>query len=226
MVTEATPGPYVLLRVTDTGTGIPADVMDRMFEPFFTTKEIGGGTGLGLSTVLGIVKSHGGFLKVDSEAGRGTEFAVYLPAAPGRALAKEETAASPVPEGHGEIILVVDDEPSITEACRQTLEKHGYRVLIANDGVEALAIYAKQAAEIGAVISDLEMPFLDGVALVRAIKRMQPQARILIATAIDGSDARNEKVAQLREVGVTGFLTKPFNSNTLLLALHHQFHRP
>jgi CheY-like chemotaxis protein len=105
------------------------------------------------------------------------------------------------------------------------LEKHGYRVVIANDGVEGLTIYAKRASEISLVISDLEMPFLDGVGLVRAIKRMQPEARILIATAIDSSNARNDKAAQLREIGVTSFLTKPFSSNTLLLALHKQFHR-
>jgi PAS domain S-box-containing protein len=225
MAREAKAGPYVLIRVTDTGTGIPKAVLDRMFEPFFTTKELGIGTGLGLSTVLGIVKSHGGFLKVDTEMGRGTEFAVYLPAAPGRPVQKDEFESSPVPKGNGELVLVVDDEHVITEACRQTLEKHGYRVVIANDGVEGLTIYAKRASEISLVISDLEMPFLDGVGLVRAIKRMQPEARILIATAIDSSNARNDKAAQLREIGVTSFLTKPFSSNTLLLALHKQFHR-
>jgi PAS domain S-box-containing protein len=224
MAPEAKAGPYVIIRVADTGTGIPKVVLDRIFEPFFTTKELGIGTGLGLSTVLGIIKSHGGFIKVDTEMGRGTEFAVYLPAAPGRSLQADKDDSSPVPKGNGELVLVVDDEAVITETCRKSLEKHGYRVVIANDGVEALTIYARQAAQISAVISDLEMPFLDGVGLVRAIKRMQPEARILIATAIDGSDARNDKVAQLREIGVTSFLTKPFNSNTLLLALHHQFH--
>jgi PAS domain S-box-containing protein len=224
MATEAKAGPYVIIRVADTGTGIPKGVLDRMFEPFFTTKELGIGTGLGLSTVLGIVRSHGGFIKVDTEMGRGTEFAVYLPAAPERSLQGDKGDPSPVPEGNGETVLVVDDEAVITEACRSSLEKHGYRVLIAHDGVEALTIYATRAAEIGAIISDLEMPFLDGVGLVRAVKRMQPEARILIATAIDSSDARNDKVAQLREIGANSFLTKPFNSNTLLLALHHQFH--
>jgi two-component system cell cycle sensor histidine kinase/response regulator CckA len=225
MLPEAKAGPYMMIRVADTGKGIAPELIERIFEPFFTTKEVGCGTGLGLSTVMGIVRSHGGFLTVDSQPGQGTEFAIYLPAAPGCETATNEAVQEQPPRGNGELILLVDDETAITDISRRTLEKYGYRVLIAHDGVDALTLYARQTAEIKAVVTDLEMPFLDGFGLVQAIKRIQPEAPILIATGRDSEDNNNEKLEQLREAGVARFLTKPFTSHTLLDSVHGLFHR-
>ena len=133
---EAKPGKYVALSVSDTGTGIDAAILDKIFEPFFTTKEIGKGTGLGLSTVLGIVKSHGGYLDVSSELGKGTTFRVYVPAVEKSSQIEPEDETSHLPHGHGETILVVDDEASILTITSQTLEAFGYRVITATDGAE------------------------------------------------------------------------------------------
>ena len=140
--TEAKVGPYIVITVSDTGTGIPPEIMDRIFEPFFTTKEHGKGTGLGLSTSLGIVKSHGGFINVYSEVGKGTAFKVYLPAITTTETLKAEEQQLELPAGHGESILVVDDEDQIREITKSILETHGYKVITANDGKEAIALYS------------------------------------------------------------------------------------
>ena len=129
-----------MLTVVDTGEGIPAEHVDRIFEPFFTTKEAGRGTGLGLSTVIGIVKSHGGFVNVYSEVGKGTQIKVYLPAIQSAQTRQAEIAVSELPVGHGELILVVDDESSIREITKATLEAFGYRVMVASEGKEAVAL--------------------------------------------------------------------------------------
>src|SRR5262249_14270879 len=156
----ARPGPYVLLTVSDTGTGIPPDLLDRIFDPFFTTKEYGKGTGLGLSTVLGIVKGHGGFIQVVSEVGAGAHFLVYLPAAEIALARRAAEGPGECPRGRGECILVVDDEGHIREITRRQLEAYGYRVLTARDGDEALARYTEHQQEIHAVLTDLMMPGL------------------------------------------------------------------
>src|SRR5262249_48057194 len=131
-------GPYVLIQVKDSGTGIPPAIMEKIFEPFFTTKELGKGTGLGLSTVLGIVKSHGGAVNVYSEPGKGALFKVYLPAAAVATAARPTTQQSPVIEGNGELILLVEDETAIRDVTRKILVRHGYNVLTASDGVDGL----------------------------------------------------------------------------------------
>src|SRR6185436_9581618 len=141
------PGRYVLVTVADTGGGIPPEVVGRIFEPFFTTKEVGKGTGLGLSTALTIVRSHGGFINVYSEPRRGTQFAVYLPAVEAAAEAGARLQ-SDLPVGHGELILVVDDEDAIRQITKATLETFGYRVITAADGTEALGLYAQHREEV------------------------------------------------------------------------------
>jgi nitrogen-specific signal transduction histidine kinase/ActR/RegA family two-component response regulator len=216
---EAAPGPYVRLRVSDTGTGIPPEIIHKIFEPFFTTKELGKGTGLGLSTVLGIVKSHGGFLEVHSQGGRGTTFEVYLPATPEERIEADQPTVTLALDGHGECILVVDDEPMIREVTQKTLEKHGYRVLLAEDGVEALALYAQHRDEINAVMTDIAMPWLDGVAAIRGLKKMNPAVKVIASSGHGSTRWRSEKMAQLNEMGVTAFLAKPFNANKLLVSL-------
>jgi PAS domain S-box-containing protein len=216
MMPGAKPGPHVMLRVTDTGHGMPRAMIDKIFDPFFTTKEVGKGTGLGLSTTLGIVKSHGGFISVYSEPGKGTTFKVFLPAATIREdIPQSKTSIVPI-QGNGELILVVDDEPNILGITKMILEKHRYGVVSANDGPEALAIFAQQMKSISVVLTDLSMPYMDGVALVRSLKKMRPDLSIVASTG-QGEQAG---VAELQSLGVKNFLTKPYDVPKLLRTVH------
>ena len=216
MTPDAKPGPHVILRVTDTGRGMPRAIIDKIFDPFFTTKEVGKGTGLGLSTTLGIVKSHSGFISVYSEPGQGTTFKMFLPATmTDEDLRQSKTSVVPI-QGNGELILVVDDEPNILGITKMILEKHRYDVLSAGDGPEALAIFAQQMQSINLVLTDLSMPYMDGVALVRALKKMRPDVSIVASTG-QGEQAG---VAALQSLGVKNFLTKPYNTQQLLATTH------
>ena len=214
---EAKPGPHVLIKVTDTGMGIPPAVRDRIFEPFFTTKEVGKGTGIGLATVHAIVKSHGGFVTVDSEVGHGTTFVIHLPADPSLRSNVTQSPFAPVdlPKGNGELVLVVDDESSIREITQQTLEAFGYRVIAAADGAEAVALYAMQSQEIAAVLTDMMMPVMDGPATINVIRRINPAAKIIAASGIDSKDTLN----RIGTAGVEHFLAKPYTAETLLLRM-------
>jgi len=212
-------GSYVVLRVSDTGSGIPPHLIEKIFDPFFTTKEVGKGTGLGLSTVVGIVRSHEGFLDVRSEPGKGTTFEIFLPVALDGLpfVPKKDEAVSPA--GHGELILVVDDESAIRAATQSVLAQNGYRTLCAADGVEALAIFAGQIDQIDAVLTDVMMPLMDGVALCRALKRMKPEVRV-IATTGSGDDGRFQ---ELHSLHIARILSKPFTTGSLLGALAEVF---
>ncbi|NDB78125.1 MAG: response regulator, partial [Verrucomicrobia bacterium] len=161
--TNARPGNYVLFRVADSGVGIPRDILPRIFEPFFTTKEPGQSVGLGLATALGVVQSHGGFILVETEEDKGTEFQIYLPAAGAETSAR--TPQVELPRGNGELVMLADDEQGVLEVTAEILEWHGYKVLKARDGEQALALYEQHAADIKAVITDILMPFMDGVEL-------------------------------------------------------------
>ena len=195
----------------DTGTGIAPDVLAHMWEPFITTKAADKGTGLGLSTVRGIVNSHGGFLALETALGKGTSFRIYLPAV-------EPTVGGPAtstaPRGQGELVLVVDDEPPIRDMISNMLKRHGYRVLAASDGVEATAFFAKHASEIRLVVSDLNMPNLDGAMLARVLKRMSPNVRVLIVSGLDSPEANRPAFRPEEFTGA--FLRKPFKSDDLL----------
>ncbi len=213
---EAQPGPYLRLDVADTGGGIPPEVIDQIFDPFFTTKAPGKGTGLGLSTTLGIVKSHGGFIRAYSEVGQGTKFSVYLPAIPaGSAAAPPAATSARLPRGHGELILVVDDEEFVRHITKQTLETFGYRVALAGDGAEALAVHAKHGGEIAAVLLDMMMPVLDGPATIRVLQRLNPNIRIIGASGFSTHGA----TAHAASLGVTHFLPKPYTAQALLKML-------
>jgi PAS domain S-box-containing protein len=215
MQPEAKPGPYVVVTITDTGVGIPPDLLSKIFEPFFTTKEVGKGTGLGLSTVLGIVKSHGGFITVYSEIGRGTNFKIYLPAA-GAAETKPPAAETrELPRGQGECILVADDDFAIREIIKLTLESHGYHPITANDGAEAVALYAEHRNDVRAVVVDTMMPFMDGPATIRAMQKLNPEARFIAMSGL----LENDKVAEAADVSRVAFLPKPFTTEQLLITL-------
>jgi PAS domain S-box-containing protein len=209
---DARPGPYVVLGVADTGAGMPPALQEKIFEPFFSTKGIGKGTGLGLSTSLAIVKSHGGFINVYSEVGRGTTFKVYLPALP---AAVAEVAAAPVQArlGRGELILVVDDEAAIREIAREVLEASGYRVATAADGSEAVVLYTQRGGEVAAVVTDMRMPIMDGLATIRALRKIDPGVRI-VATSGLGDDSGSG----LPDQGCL-FLGKPYTAEGLLAAV-------
>jgi CheY-like chemotaxis protein len=216
---EAKPGQYVAITVEDTGTGMPPEVLNRIFEPFYTTKEIGRGTGLGLSTVLTIVRSHNGFINVYSEIGKGTQFAFYLPVAPA-GEAEATSTSSDLPLGKGELILVVDDEDSIRQITKGTLETFGYKVLLANDGTEALALYAEKQKKIQVVLTDMMMPFMDGPATIRALKRLDPDVRIIAASGLTTS-ASPEVIGY----SVDKFLPKPYTAEKLLNAVDEILHQ-
>ena len=212
---EAKPGRFVLISVADTGPGMSVEVQSRIFEPFFTTKEMTKGTGLGLSTALTIVKSHGGFINVYSELHKGSQFTVYLPALNAPGGAEAGVAQVDLPLGHGELVLVVDDEESIREITRGTLETFGYRVLTASDGTEALALYADKKNEIAVVLTDMVMPFMDGPATIRALLRMNQNVRIIAASGLAAGQRGGEGALE----GVSVFLNKPYTAEKLLKTL-------
>src|SRR4051812_12393069 len=205
-------GEHVVLRVTDTGEGMSPETMDKIFDPFFTTKEVGKGTGLGLATVIGIVKSHGGFLTVQSEIGVGTSFRVFLPASKQEGNEVKQTTEGAVEEGQGELILVVDDEAPIREALVQTLEDHGYRAYTAEDGSDAVALYSHRRGEFKLVLTDLAMAQMDGVALVRALRKMDPGVKVIVSSG----HLQPEQTVTLEKLGVKHFLDKPYTAHKLL----------
>ena len=214
---DAQVGPYIAITVSDTGTGIPPEILDRIFEPFFTTKEYGKGTGLGLSTVFGIVKAHGGFINVYSEVGKGTRFKVYLPAfETGETKELGDKRTEGLRLGHGELILVVDDEAGILEITKATLEKYGYRVITASDGAEGLALYVQNRLEVRVVIVDMVMPIMDGPATIRALQKIDSEVNII---AVSGLKESGES-AEAAGIDVDAFLTKPYTAEMLLNTLH------
>jgi len=215
MKLEAHAGDFVRIAVADTGTGMGPDVVDRIFEPFFTTKEVGRGTGLGLSTALTILKSHGGFVNVRSELGKGTEIAVYFPISVDRQEQVGAVGVGELPCGHGELILVVDDEEAIRQITKSTLETFGYRVLVAADGAQALEQYATNRDDIAIVITDLLMPLMDGVATIRALRKLKPNVKIISVSGL----ADDAKTVEAARAGVETFLPKPYTAEQLLRAL-------
>ena len=215
-------GAHVVLRVGDTGMGMSPETMDKIYDPFFTTKEVGKGTGLGLATVIGIVRGHGGFLSLQSELGVGTTFRVYLPASGESAVATSRIVAVAPGRGKGERVLVVDDEPPIREALVGTLESYGYRAYTAEDGSDGLALYHSRKDEIDVVITDLAMAQMDGITLVRALRKVNPKVRVIV------SSGHMQKEAQvvLSGLGVTTFLDKPYSADKLLRALRTVIEAP
>jgi two-component system, cell cycle sensor histidine kinase and response regulator CckA len=207
---DAKVGPYIAISVSDTGVGIAPEVMDRIFEPFFTTKEFGQGTGLGLSTVHMIVKGHGGFVDVTSSAGQGTQMKVYLPAI--HAVEPSPADEPKIPLGNGELILVVDDEEPIRETCKISLETYNYRVLTANDGLEAVAVYAEHRHEIQLVVVDMMMPTMDGAMAIRALDHINPEVKVIAMSGLLSSG----DVPSPADNRIKAFLPKPLAVTELL----------
>lgn len=212
MTGVASAGPHVVIEVSDTGAGMSPETVRQVFDPFFTTKSVGEGTGLGLSTVESIVRRAGGVVTVYSEVGRGTTFKLYLPAREGEASATREVPSGALRRGAGELILVVDDEPSIRAIAAQTLEAFGYRVMTAIDGADAVATFAQHGEEVAVVLTDVMMPIMDGPAAIRALRRMRPDVRIVAASGLNA----NGGVARAAGAGADFFLPKPYTAEALL----------
>ena len=212
---DAETGNFVQLTLSDTGTGMTLDVLQRIFDPFFTTKEVGKGTGLGLATTMTIVKSHGGFINVYSEPSKGTRFSIYFPALETQNESVVADLKNNLPSGHGELILVVDDEKNIREVTVATLKRFGYDAVAAVDGTDALATYSRQSEQIALVLTDMAMPYMDGPSLIRALRKMNPEIKIVAMSGLisDG------KSAELAEQNVDTILSKPFTAEKLLTTL-------
>jgi CheY-like chemotaxis protein len=203
------PGEFVSLLVSDTGTGMPPEVRAKMFEPFFTTKGEGQGTGIGLSTVLRIVKAHGGFLRVESETGQGTAFEVFLPRATEVVAAETAGPVEKLPRGAGELILVADDEKAIRELVAAELTAFGYRVLTATNGAEALAQFRAHADEVRLLITDSAMPVMDGHQAVAELRKLKPGLPVILTSGELEADKADGVV-----------VNKPFALEELLTAIH------
>jgi two-component system, cell cycle sensor histidine kinase and response regulator CckA len=208
-------GPFVELSVSDTGPGIPPEIRDRIFDPFFTTKPHGKGTGLGLSTVAKIVRDHRGFIEVATGAGKGTTFRIFLPAAPEKTPKQPAPAPTNAPAGHGECILLVDDELALLEMTKELLEANNYKVLTATNGVDALQCFETNRDKIAIVVSDLLMPDMSGQDLIAAISKRDPQ---MLTICVSGS-VEETTLFRKNEKGPTAFLRKPCSTTTLLEAV-------
>ncbi len=208
------PGAFLVLEVADTGTGIAPEVMEHMWEPFVTTKGAGQGTGLGLSTVRGIVKNHFGFIELRTAVGQGTSFRVYLPAAEGTIEEPIRPTTPPLPRGRGEHILVVDDEEPIRDVIAAILRQHGYRVTTAADGAEATACFARLASEIHLVVLDYHMPNLSGAVLAKVLQHINAEVRILMVSGLTRTGEPGRAAKPDDYAG--SFLLKPFKPETLL----------
>jgi PAS domain S-box-containing protein len=206
------PGNYVLLTVSDTGCGMDKEILDHIFEPFFTTKGIGKGTGLGLASVYGIVKGHGGYIHCQSRAGQGTTFKIFLPAVGHEDVDIASNPSEKMPEGGAETILVVDDELDIRQIASEMLQHFGYTVLTAASGEEALLLHADRKDAIDLTILDLGMPGIGGIRCLNELLAFNPFAKILIASGYLGDDM----VKKALDSGAAGFIGKPYQLTELL----------
>ena len=203
------PGNYVEISVSDTGVGIDRKTRERIFEPFFTTKEMGRGTGLGLASVYGIIKSHGGYIDVDSEEKKGTTFTIYLPASENEAV-REKPIPDEMIKGTGTILLI-DDEKMILEVGCELLEELGYTVLCALSGPEALDIFQKNSDKIDLVIMDMIMPGMGGGETFDRLRKINPEVKVLLSSGY----SVNGQATKILRRGCDGFIQKPFNLNQL-----------
>ena len=203
-------GNHIKITVTDTGSGIDKETQERIFEPFFTTKEMGRGTGLGLASVYGIIKSHGGYINVYSEAEIGTTFTIYLPASGKEVQPEKREPIVTVSKGSGTILLI-DDEEMIIKVGEELLQELGYKVLVARSGQGAIKLYKKNAAKIDLVIMDMIMPGMGGGETFDHLKKINPDIKVLLSSGY----SINGQASEILERGCDGFIQKPFNINQL-----------
>jgi CheY-like chemotaxis protein len=220
MNSDAQPGPYVAVSVTDTGEGIEADHLERIFDPFFTTKAPDKGTGLGLATVRQVISAHGGFLELESRIGKGTRFTMYLPAVAETQIADAPAALAALPQGDNQLVLVADDEASVRAIMKATLENYGYRVVLAGDGTEAVARVAAHGQEIDLLVTDLRMPHMDGLAAIRAIRRLRPDLPVIAVSGSPDDHANIERSGLEVQAG----LAKPLTAAILLTEVDRVLH--
>ncbi len=222
-LTENHDGTYVCLTAQDTGTGIPPELLQRIFEPFFTTKEPGKGTGLGLATVYGIVKQHGGWVDVQSSLGHGTGFTIYLPASSTSPAAKEEKKAAPKMAGGDECILLVEDEVAVRNLCRRLLERLGYTVLEAETGVAALEVWKNEQNRIQLLLTDMVMPEgMTGHELAEILRQDNTKLPVILSTGYSPESLGEDS---LRESGIH-FLSKPYTPNQLADIIRRALGKP
>ena len=216
---DVTPGDWVVLQVGDTGSGIAPSILSRIWEPFFTTKSPSKGTGLGLSTVATIIRTHHGFCTLQTEQGCGSTFRIYLPAADSPNRSSNSPFSAPAPRGADELILLVDDEQPILETVGSILTQGGYRVITARNGVQASEIFGAKCDEIGLVITDQDMPELDGLGLLRFVQKLKPGFKVLVMSGLSGGNplVPDEELA-------APFLSKPFTSQELLKEIYRLLH--
>ena len=214
---NAKPGQYIKISVIDNGTGMPPHILERIFEPFFTTKEIGRGTGLGLSVMHSIVKSHSGFIDVQSEVGKGSNFLIYLPV--GKTVAAQQKAdkTEEIPGGNNELVLIIDDEESMRLLSKEILENYHYRAITAKDGREALTIYAELESDIKVVITDMMMPEMDGPATIQAIREINQEVPII---AMSGLATDEQNIISDMGKNIQASIAKPFSAGILLRTIN------
>ena len=217
---DAKAGEYSVCTVSDTGTGIPQEIIPKIFDPFFTTKGVGAGTGLGLSTCIGIARSLGGFITVKSQVGLGTTFKVFLPVSTNGASDQTNIEKALSLQGQGETILLVDDETAITTVISNVLANNGYDVITAVEGEKALKLYRKNEGKIDLVVTDIMMPEMDGVELVRQLREISPLQKIIASSG----RVTEEQKSELKVLGVNVILQKPYDSRELLVVLHDAIH--
>ncbi|BCL37297.1 ATP-binding protein [Nostoc sp. MS1] len=208
-------GNYISICIEDTGSGIPAKIQKQIFEPFFSTKDVGKGTGLGLSTAMSIIDNHGGFINVQSEAGKGSKFQVYLPAIVSNSQ-PVNCVEIELAIGNEELILVVDDEAIIREMTKLSLEAYNYKVLTASDGKEALSIYTQYQEQISVVLLDMMMPLMDGAIAIHKLQKINPQIKII---AMSGLLSQPDESA-IANMGIKAFLSKPCTTKELMQAIN------
>jgi PAS domain S-box-containing protein len=221
----ATQGRWLMLEVSDTGTGIAPEALARVWEPFFTTKGLGKGTGLGLSTVRTIVANHYGFVILDTRVGRGTTFRVFLPVTAEAAAEVADSPKHPEPEGNNELILVAEDDKAVRENLAIILPKHRYRVLMARDGVEAVELFKAHFAEIALVVTDIDMPRMSGAALIGALAKLRPEMPVLTISGLASIDRRGSQLEVAEGLAHSSIL-KPFTPDAFLGAVRRLLHPP
>ncbi len=209
------PGDWVVLSISDTGDGIPKNILPHIYEPFFTTKERGKGTGLGLAQVYGIIKQHRGYVDVKSRVGQGTTFTIYFPALLEIEPKTEAEIQLEIPRGHGETILLVEDEADVLAINQALLEELGYRLLISTNGKDALKSYLQYQDEVDLVLTDMVMPEMDGTALVEALKAHNPNVKVILITGYPFHDESGDLISE----GIVSWVQKPVDLADLARAI-------